>query len=127
VQKQLSTHELFMLPILLDIGFIKIYTMGVFLVLAFFWGAFLLWKHMAITSFQEDEMFDGLFLSLLGGLLIGRIEYIALHFSEFGWDILKFILINGYPGIGLLGYVVGFFLSFLLYALFKKESYIVIR
>jgi len=112
-----------MLPILLDIGFIKIYTFGVFMVLAFFWGAFLLWKHMAITSFREDEIFDGLFLSLLGGLIGGRIEYIALHFSEFGWDILKFILVNGYPGIGLMGYVFGFFFTFYLYALIKKEPF----
>ena len=31
-----------MLPVLLDLKFVKIYTFGVFLVLAFFWGAFFL-------------------------------------------------------------------------------------
>src|SRR3972149_10209295 len=96
-----------MLPVLLDLKFIKIYTFGVFLVLGFFWSAFLLWHNIRLTSYKEEDVFDGLFLSLFGGLFIGRLVYVVLNFNDFGFDILKFILINGYPGISLIGAILG--------------------
>ena len=112
-----------MLPVLLDLGFFKLYTFGIFLVLAFFWGTFFLWKNITLTSYKEDEVFDGVFFALFGGILIGRLEFVALHFSEFGYDILKFLLLNGYPGIGLLGFLAGFFLFYLLFTSWKKISF----
>ena len=112
-----------MLPILLDVGFIKIYTFGVFLVLAFFWGGYFLWKNVALTSYKEDEVFDGVFIGLIGGAIIGRIVYIASHFNDFGFNILKYILINGYPGMHLFGAVVGFFLFLYIFINSKKIPY----
>jgi len=96
-----------MISVLLDLGIIKIFTFGVFLVLALFWGAFLMWKNFLLTSFKEEDMFDGLFLSLLGGLFFARLFYVASHFNEFGFNFLKFILINGYPGLVLYGFIFG--------------------
>ncbi|QQS43362.1 prolipoprotein diacylglyceryl transferase [Candidatus Roizmanbacteria bacterium] len=112
-----------MLPVLLDLGFFKLYTFGIFLVLAFFWGTFFLWKNITLTSYKEDEIFDGVFFALLGGIFVGRIQFVALHFSEFGYDILKFLLLNGYPGIGLLGFLAGFFLFFLIFASWRKINF----
>src|SRR3989338_575540 len=112
-----------MLPVLLDLKFIKIYAFGVFLVLAFFWGSFVLWKNVRLTSQKEDEIFDGLFLSVAGGLLFGRIIYVALNFEKFGFDILKFILINGYPGLSIYGALFGSFIVLYLYFLYKKISF----
>ncbi|MBP7966999.1 prolipoprotein diacylglyceryl transferase [Candidatus Woesebacteria bacterium] len=112
-----------MLPIILDLGFIKIYTFGIFLVLAFFWSAFFLWKNIALTSYKEDEIFDALFLSIFGGLFVGRTVHILLNFADFGFDILKYILINGYPGIHVSGGIVGFFLFLLFYTKSKKIPY----
>ena len=83
-----------MLPVLLDLGFIKIYTFGVFLVLAFFWGCFLLWKNFLLTSQREEDIFDGLFFSIAGGLFVSRLVHVALNFKSFGFDALKFILLN---------------------------------
>ncbi|MBI2641443.1 prolipoprotein diacylglyceryl transferase [Candidatus Roizmanbacteria bacterium] len=113
-----------MLPVLLDLKFIKIYTFGVFLVLAFFWGSFLLWKNIRLTVYKEEELFDGLFLSIAGALFFGRITYVALNFSKFGFSVLKFILINGYPGMSLVGAVFGGFLTLYLYFLSKKINFI---
>src|SRR3989338_5725614 len=96
-----------MLPVLLNLGLIKIYTFGVFLVLGFFWATFLLWKNIRLTSFKEEDVFDGLFISLLGALFFGRLVYVILNFKDFGFSILKFILINCYPGISLYGAVFG--------------------
>jgi len=112
-----------MLPVLLDLGFFKLYTFGIFLVLAFFWGAFFLWKNITLTSYKEDEIFDAVFFGLLGGILVGRIQFVALHFSDFGYDLLKFLLINGYPGIGFLGFLAGFFLFLLIFTGWKKINF----
>jgi len=112
-----------MLPILADFGFMKIYTFGVFLTLAFFWGAFFLWKNISLTSHKEDEVFDGVFSAIIGAVLIGRIEYVALHFSDFGYSISKFVLINGYPGIGVIGFIAGFWLSLVLFTSSRKIAF----
>jgi phosphatidylglycerol---prolipoprotein diacylglyceryl transferase len=112
-----------MLPILFSIGPVKIYTFGVFLVLAFFWGSFLLWKLIRLTAFKEEEVFDGLFLSLGFSLFFGRLFYVALNFSDFGFSLLKFILINGYPGLSLYGILFGGFLGLFIFSLFKKLKF----
>lgn len=113
-----------MLPVLLDLKFIKIYTFGIFLILAFFWSAFLLWKNIRLTSYKEEEVFDGLFISLGTGIVIGRLVHVALHFDRFGFDILKFILINGYPGFSLYGCVAGSFLGLALYCVSKRIKFL---
>lgn len=112
-----------MLPVLLNLKLIEIYTFGVFLVLSFFWGAFLLWSNIRLSSYKEEEIFDGVFLSMAGALFFGRLMYVILHFEKFGFSFLKFILINGYPGISLIGSVVGGILVFHLYTLFHKISF----
>lgn len=109
-----------MLPVLLDLGFFKIYTQGIFLVLAFFWGSFMLWKHVTLTSYKEEDVFDVIFMSLFGGLLAGRIVHVALNFKDFGFDFLKFFLINGFPGIHGMGAVFGFLLFLYLFSFWKK-------
>ncbi len=104
-----------MLPVLINLGFIKIYTFGVFLVLGFFWGLFLLWRNIRLTSLKEEEVFDTVFISIIGGLFFSRLFYVLLNFSDFGFDLLKFILINGYPGLAIYGFIFGFFLTVYFY------------
>ena len=113
-----------MLPILLDLRYFKIYTFGIFLVLAFFWGSFMLWKNVQLTSYKEEDVFDGLFVSMISGLFFGRLVYVILNFSKFGFDLIKFILINGYPGINIYGCLAGAFLGFYLFANSKKIKFI---
>lgn len=112
-----------MLPVLLDLQVIKIYTQGVFLVLAFFWGMFFLWKNILLTSYKEEDIFDALFVSLLGGLFFGRLLHVILHFDTFGFDILKFILMNGYPGLSFIGGIVGGFVTLYLYLTAHKMKF----
>jgi len=112
-----------MLPVLLNLGFIKIYTFGVFLVLGFFWAIFLLWKNIRLTAFKEDDVFDGLFLSMFGAIFFGRLIYVFLNFKDFGFNLLKYILINGYPGISLYGSIFGGFLVLYLFANSRKLNF----
>jgi len=113
-----------MLPVLLDAKYLKIYTFGVFLVLAFFWGTYLLWKLIRLTSYSEEDIFDGLFWMLGGGFFMGRLLYVILNFKEFGFNLLKIILVNGYPGMSLYGALIGGILVALLFFSSKKIKFI---
>lgn len=115
-----------MLPVLLDLKVIKIYTFGVFMVLGFFWGLFLVWKMIKLTAHKEEDIFDGIFIVLLGGLFTGRLLYVLLNFSRFGLNVLKFILVNGYPGFSLYGGLVGGFFFFFLFLRSKKIPFLTI-
>ncbi len=112
-----------MLPVLVSFGFIKIYTFGVFLVLGFFWAIFLLWKNIRLSSFKEDDVFDGLFTSLFGAVFFGRLVYVILNFKDFSFNFLKFILINGYPGISLYGSIFGGLLVLYLFCRSRKINF----
>lgn len=112
-----------MLPIFLNLQFLKIYTFGVFLVLAFFWSTYLLWKNFRLTAIKEELVFDGLFISMVGGLFFGRLYYVLLNFDAFGINILKFILINGYPGISLWGAVVGGLATLFVFLRYQKIEF----
>lgn len=109
-----------MLPVLLNLGFIKIYTFGVFLVLGFFWAIFLLWKNIRLTSFKEEDVFDGLFLSMFGALFFGRLIFVFINYKDFGFNLLKFVLINGYPGISFYGSIFGGLLVLYLFTNSRK-------
>jgi len=112
-----------MLPVLLNLGFIKIYTFGVFFVLGFFWAIFLLWKNIRLTAFKEEDVFDGLFISMFGAIFFGRLVYVFLNFKDFGLNLLKFILINGYPGMSLYGSIFGGFLVLYLFTNSRKLNF----
>lgn len=90
------------------------------MVLAFFWSTFFFWKNISLTAFKEDEVFDGMFFGLFGGLLLGRLLYVFLHASEFGLNIIRIILINGYPGFSLYGALIGIFLFGYIFATSHK-------
>lgn len=112
-----------MLPVFLDLKIIRIYTFGVFLVLAFFWASYLLWKNFLLTAQKEEDVFDGLFISLATGFFISRLAYVVIHFASFGFSFLKFILVNGYPGLSLYGFMGGFILGLYLFFLSKKVKF----
>lgn len=88
--------------------------------LALFWSSFLLWKNIKLTSYNEESLFDGMFMSILGGLFFGRLIFTLLHFSDFKFSILRFILVNGYPGFNTLGIVCGGLFTFYVFTIIKK-------
>jgi len=96
-----------MLPIIAQLGSFSIYTYGVFLMLGFFWACFFIWKHIRISKFEEEIAFDIVLVSFGGAVVFGRIAYCLTHFQEFGFNILKYILANGYPGISSAGMILG--------------------
>lgn len=77
-----------------------------------------------MTSYKEEEAFDGLFISLASGLFLGRLVYVLLNFGKFGFSIFKFILVNGYPGFSIWGVMLGGFAGFMVYCTVKKIKFI---
>lgn len=94
------------------------------MVLAFFWASFLLWRLIRLTSYKEEDVFDCLFLSLFFGFVFGRLTYVLFHLKEFGLDLLKIILVNGYPGISVYGLLTGIFITIYIISYFKKIKYL---
>ncbi|MFA6513627.1 MAG: prolipoprotein diacylglyceryl transferase family protein, partial [Patescibacteria group bacterium] len=45
--------------------------------------------------------------SMFGAVFFGRLIFILLNFKDFGFNLLKYVLINGYPGISFFGSIFG--------------------
>lgn len=92
--------------------------------LAFFWGLFLLWKNTKLTSYKEFQILDGAIVVAFGSLFFARLVFYIFNFQLYGTNILKFILINGFPGLSLIGGLVGGFFTLYLFCRFKKIDFI---
>lgn len=80
----------------------------------------MVWHTIRLSSYKEEDIFDGLFISFGSALFIGRLVYVILHFDDFGFNIAKFIFINGYPGISLYGALIGGVAAYYLYSATHK-------
>lgn len=107
-----------MLPVLFSIGPISISSFGFFLSLGFLAGAFLVWRLSRAWDFDEEKILDLVLLSFFGGLLGGRIYFVATNFDSFGVDAYKILFFTKYPGLSLWGGFLGGFLT--LYIFSKK-------
>lgn len=95
-----------MKPILFNFGPVNIYSFGLFLFLGFLVSSFFFWRQNR-EEIPEEKLFDLIWFVLLGGLLGARLVYIALNFSQFGWQILRFIHLFLYPGLSFWGAILG--------------------
>ena len=102
-----------MFPVLFSIHPITIYTIGVFLVLAFLAGGYVFWRKGREEHYQEEELFDAFLLTTVWGILWARVGFIALNFSHFQLAALKWLDVFNYPGMyPLLGLVMGVWFLF---------------
>lgn len=109
-----------MRPILLSLGPIHISSLGFFLFLAFLVGTFVIWKKAKEKLYSEETVFDSIFLVTFSGLLGARLFYILFNWEDFGFNLLKWFLINGYAGL----YFYGGLLTgiFTLYRYYKNKE-----
>jgi phosphatidylglycerol:prolipoprotein diacylglycerol transferase len=104
-----------MLPILVSLGPVKIYSFGVLLVLGLFVGLYFWWKMGRDEHFDEIALFDGFFLSLLIYFVAGRVGYVITHLSEVG-TLYRSLAILAYPGISSVIGIIAVFGFILLFA-----------
>ncbi len=88
-----------MLPILLKIGPITIYSFGFFLFLAALLASFLVWKKARKIGLPEEKIFDTFLLTMFLALVGGRIGYVLTHWSVFATDPSRILIFGHYPGL----------------------------
>lgn len=110
-----------MLPVLVQLGPVRLYAMGVFLLMAILAGMYWWWKMGRDEHWDEIELFDMYFLSLFSFFLFGRGVYLLLNWHQLGsiWAALS-ILRN--PGVNYLGGIVGAWLVATLYSRGREWS-----
>lgn len=111
-----------MLPILFTIGPFNVYTFGIFLSIAFLFSTFLIWRE-GREELKEEEYIDTFLYTSIVALISARLVYIFFHFSQFGANFLKYIVVRETPGISLVGGLVGGFIFLYWYARKKKYDF----
>lgn len=108
-----------MWPVLIAVGPIKIYSMGVLLALGLFFGLYHWWRLGRDEHFEEDNLFDAYFLGIVAFFVIGRVGYVAMHLEDLGtlYRVLAFLK---YPGLAYGAGVGGAVASVMIYARSKS-------
>ena len=88
-----------MLPILLSLGPIKIYSYGLFVALAFIVATFLIWKLSREEEIEEEKILDLILVTIFFAIIGARIFYILFHQEEFSPDLIRTIHLTKFPGL----------------------------
>lgn len=82
-----------MLPILINLGPIQIRSFGVFLVLAFLLGTFILWREGQKQGYNEEKLLDMAVVSIFSGFIGARVYYVLTNWVYYSGrlsDAFKF-------------------------------------
>lgn len=66
------------------------------------------------------QVFDSVFISFLGFLLVGRLWFVMLNKQFYLFSPIRFVHIVRFPGIGLVGGLIGFYIAAYIY--FRKKK-----
>ncbi|MCB9801125.1 MAG: prolipoprotein diacylglyceryl transferase [Pseudomonadales bacterium] len=80
-----------MFPELFTVGSFSLRTLTVVILVAFFFGAFVLWRKSREEHYPEDQVFDMFLVSSLLGAIGSRVGYILFNFDQFGFSPLKWV------------------------------------
>lgn len=86
---------------------ISVFSLGVFLVLAWFAFSFVFWKILRNMGTPEHRIFDLTFYSTIVALITSRLVFILLHPSLFSDTLLKTVAVWVEPGFSLYGGLIG--------------------
>lgn len=112
-----------MLPVLFTIGSYNVYAFGFFLAIAFILSTFIVWK-LTKDELKEEEYIDVYLCTSIAMLISSRVGYMLLHPEQFGFNILKYILVRETPGLSLIAGLVGGFCFLLWYTRTKKLHFV---
>lgn len=112
-----------MVPVLFTIFNYPVSSFGVFLILGFLVGIFLIWRLSRAWDLDEEKILDLTLLTFLGGLFGARIYFVLEHVSIFATNLTRIILINKFPGFSFWGGFLGGWLTLFFLAKNKKEDF----
>jgi len=87
-----------MFPILFELGPVKFYTFTIFIIVAFFAGAYVFWRKGREEHYPEDDLFDAFLKALFWGAIWSRVGFVVLHMELFGLHPLSWLNIIDLPG-----------------------------
>ncbi len=103
------------------IGPFTISSLGLFLALAFFFGSFSIWQRAKEEHYEDNDIFDTIFLAFFGGIIGARLAYILLNFNDFGFDFGKWINLSYSNHLSWFGFLIG--LMYLLRLVAKQKKW----
>lgn len=112
-----------MFPVLFSLGQVSISSYGVFLVLGFLMGVFLIWRLSRAWDLDEEKILDITLLTILGGLIGARIYFVLWHLQFFLSNPLGVLLFYKYPGFSFWGGVVAGFLALYFFTRRKNQDF----
>jgi len=112
-----------MLPVLLSIGDWPVSSFGVFLVLGFLVGMFLVWRLARAWDLDEEKVLDLTLLTFLGAILGARIYFAIENLPVFMASPFNLILINKVPGLSFWGGILGGWLTLHYFAKRKRLDF----
>lgn len=80
-----------------------VFSLGLLLAIGFLIFTFFVFVEIRKQYFDEEKVFDVIFLSTIAGILGSRVFYIIEHFDSFGFNFLNWILLNARPGFSFWG------------------------
>lgn len=97
-----------MLPVLFSIGPLHIYSLSLFIVLAWSVWSLIFWKALRMEAVPDEAIFDLMFWSTIGSLVGARIGFILMHQELFTGSILAMFALWVIPGLAFYpGIIVG--------------------
>lgn len=104
-----------MLPVLVSLGPVKIYSMGVCMAFGFFIGLYYWWKLGRDEHLEDEVLFDAFFLSVIAFFVVGRSGYVALHAEDLG-TVYRYFAFLRYPGLSYVSGVAGAVATLIMFA-----------
>lgn len=105
-----------MLPILLSVGSIHLYSMSLFLILAWSVWSLVFWKALRQHGADEEHVFDLMFWATLISLIAARVGFVFLHQELFTGSPLKVVALWVQPGLAVYPGLTGGILTLLFFA-----------
>ena len=109
-----------MAPVLFSIGPFNVYLFGFLLAVSFILSTFVIFKY-AKEELKEEEYLDLFLGTCVITVFVARVVYIMMNFDDFGFNLLRYIVVRETPGLSLFGgSIAGFFF---LYFSLRKSKY----
>ncbi|HVH30545.1 MAG TPA: prolipoprotein diacylglyceryl transferase family protein, partial [bacterium] len=96
-----------MRPVLFQIGPLPISSFGLFLLLAFAVGIVQVRRRAAALGINPDEMLDITLYTIIGGIVMGRLGYVATNLGIFSAEPLRILTIWQDSGLVFYGALIG--------------------
>lgn len=109
-----------MYPILLTVGPMHVFSLSIFIILAWCTFSFLFWKNLRSFGIEEEPIFDLMFSATIVSFVASRIGYIILHPAQFTDNLLLMLTPWVAPGFSLYGALLGGVVALLYLARLKK-------